>query len=85
MPLSKLLERGERITAVVHQLGGDEIVRARVRGTIRGVVSFRVVDHFGPRGGSVKRRDEGRTWLRGWEGLDVEALRATFLLVRSAS
>jgi hypothetical protein len=88
MLLSKLLERGERITVIVKVLSYSSslpapavfVIRARVRASGHGSISYRNVDNHGPVGSSVKRRDEGKTWARGWDGPDADVLHATYLL-----
>lgn len=92
MSLSRLLKPGERITVVVETWDGEaptstwgrQLFRARVTRTGRGIVTYVNVDG-GQAGRAVRRRDEGRTWARGWDGEDADALRATYLLQRSAS
>lgn len=92
MPLSRLLKRGDRITVVVETWDGEaptptwgrQLFRARVTWTGRGLVNYVNIDG-GQVGKVVRRRDEGRTWARGWDGEDADALRATYLLQRSAS
>jgi len=93
MPLSKLLERGARITVVTATYDiesgsgikfSQHVFRARVTGTARGVITYTNAEG-GAVGIAVRRRDEGKTWARGWDGPDADALRATYLLQRSAS
>ena len=89
MPLSKLLERGEKITAVVGAWNGEIVparsercvVKARVTWTGRGLINY----SSSPAASALRRRDEGKTWVRGWDGPDADALRATVLLQESAA
>ena len=93
MPLSKLLKKGDKITAVIKVVSFSAnpadwhehtVIKARVTWTGRGLIMYRNAEP-GPVHSSLRRRDEGKTWARGWEGEDADALRATFLLQRSAS
>lgn len=78
--LGKLLERGQRIT--VHVSEKRRVVKARAKWAARGWIGWESVD--GPTGVSLRRRDEGVTWVRGWDGEDVAAFRAQALLEDSA-
>jgi hypothetical protein len=88
MPLSKLPARGEHITVIVQVLQFSsgtieyDIVKARVTWTGRGLISYSAHEP-GPVGRLLRRRDEGKTWARGWDGIDADALCATLLLQRS--
>lgn len=46
------------------------LVRAQVRRVVRGLIMHSV------NVSGVRRRDEGRTWAKGWEGEAADALRA---------
>ena len=89
MPLSKLLKRGEKITVVTAAWNAEVVParfercvgKARVTWTGRGLINY----EGSPAGRALRRRDEGKTWARGWDGPDADALRATFLLQESAS
>lgn len=78
--LGKPLERGQRIT--VH-LDARGVIRARAKWTARGWIGYTNADG-GPVGSAIRRRDERVTWVRGWDGEDVAAFRAQYLLVESA-
>ena len=74
MPLSKLLKRGDKITAIITSWNGEGmfehyVVKARVTWTGRGLINY----NSSPTGRSLRRRDEGKTWARGWEGEDADA------------
>lgn len=68
--LPKIPERGSPITVVVH----EDVVQARVRNAPGGRrIRWRAVDRRRG-GGDVRRRDEGTTWVRGWDTSAARAL-----------
>jgi len=69
-----------------------ELVEARVtRSSKRSIVRFKINGrqqqpprYRGWTPNRLKLYEEGETWVRGWEGTDVDALRAQMMLKRSA-
>jgi len=79
--VGKLLERNQRIAVYAEQ--HRRVVRARARWAARGWIGWEPVEPA-PVGVALRRRDERVTWVRGWDGEDVAAFRAQWLLTDSA-
>lgn len=82
---SKLLHRGDRITVVTEDLSGEIVgtIYARVVHAHRGRISARAINNVPVDSGRLYRRDEGRTWARGWDTPDAMVLEAEIALLTS--